>query len=434
MPIGYTLLDPLIVLAGTGMALYFLATYPVRLMGWMPAALTLYFFIPFVTLMTLWQTVPMLLAGRVLLNGKLRVASSAKPIMLFFLIVFFSSSCYALVAGSDGSRAAIRVIYYTGLFALMSYSYEMARRPESYEIFLKGLVVTGAILAAYAAYQIFAVYGGLPLRGIVRGTTGVDVAYEYGVLRVNSFANEPKRLGYVLFVCGMASLFLARMWPRWKRRLKWVGYGTLFMSLFTFSGSYFLSVFLFTCIALLLYPSFATKYVVYTLPLVALVVLVGAFFPELEIFEAIQQGYVRREQEIEIGLDGTQVYRQEFYAWDYLKRYPIAAFFGVGLGQYFSTLFGEYGAGVGINAYGGLLPLNSTFLEMVFDFGGAATVMFYAAITWLILNLRKVGESYLSFALLFLTIQSFTILTIQFMVLFAGVGVARLTMYKESVL
>lgn len=423
MLIGYTLLDPLIVLAGTALAIYFLATRPIRLMGWLPAALTVYFFIPFITLLTLWQTVPLVLTGRALINGRLRMARSAQPIVLLFFLAFLISFCYALLAGHDGTRAVIRMVYYTGIFALMLFAYEMARRPECYEIFLNGLAITGAVLAAYGVYQILADYIGLPVRGIVRSISSTDMAYEYGIVRINSLANEPKRLGYVLFVCGMASLFLAQLQPQRKRLLTWMGFGSFFMSIFTFSGSYFLSVFFFACGAVVLYPSRAMKYF---FAASALLVLVIIAFPDIGLFDALQHGYERRSQEVEIGLDGARVYRQEFYAWDYLERFPVSAFFGVGLGQYFVTLFREYGEGVGINGYGGLVPLNSTFLELVFDFGLVTAVLFYLAITRLILKLRKAGETYLCLALLFLTVQSFTILTMQFIVLFAGVGIARL--------
>lgn len=428
MLIGYTLLDPLIVLAGTFLALYYAVANPVRLMGWLPAALTVYFFIPFVTLLTLWQTVPLVLSARAFLKGRLFMAKEAQPIVLFFILAFIASICFGLLVGQDVMRAAIRAVYYVCIFALAFFCYEMARRPGCYETFLKGLALTGLVLGAYGAYQIFADYLGLPVRGIVRSTTASDMAYEYGIVRINSLANEPKRLGYVLFVCGMASLFFARLKLKRRQLFNWTGYGVLFMSLFTFSGSYFLSVFLFGLVSLILYPGRFSKYI---LGLLLLVFLVALMIPELGVFDAIQHGYERRAMEIEIGLDGNRVYRQEFYAWDFLINFPVTALWGVGLGQYYMTLFDQYGVGVGINEYGGLVPLNSTFLEMVFDFGFIVSVLFYGAMGWLILKLRKAGETYLCLALLFLVIQSFTILTMQFMVMFAGVALGRIAQLRS---
>ena len=428
MPFGYTPLDPLIVLLGTGMAIYFLGTRPLRLMVWLPAMLTLYFFIPFVTLLTMWQTVPLLLAGRALLKGRIQAHASAQLLLLFLLTVFIASAFYAVLIGPDPTRAVIRVMYYAGVFAIMSFAYEMGRREECYELLLKGLVVLGTVLMIYGLYQIIAAYSGLPFRGIRRGLNQAQAAFEGGFFRVNSLATEPKRLGYVMFICAMACLFMIRFRPDRALRLKWTSAGILMMSLFTFAGSYFAAILLFSAVASVLYPSRATKYV---LSIFSLVIIAMAVFPDLDLFNTIQEGVERRLNEVEVGLEGYKVYRQEFYAWDYLDNHPMAAISGVGVGQYYKVFSETYGIGAGISPYGGLLPLNSNFLELVFDLGGIAAVMFYGAIGGLILALRRHGETFLCLALLFLTMQSVTILTLHFMVLFAGVGTGRLTLARQ---
>lgn len=425
MPFGYTPLDPLIVLLGTGMAIYFLGTRPLRLMAWLPAMLTLYFFIPFVTLLTMWQTVPLLLVGRTLLKGRIQAYKSAQLLLLFLLTVFIASAFYATLMGFDLTRAVIRTMYYAGVFAIMSFAYEMGRREDCYELLLKGLVTLGVVLLVYALYQTVAAYTGLPFRGILRGTGGAQAAFEGGFFRVNSLATEPKRLGYVMFVCAMACLFMIRFRPERARRLKWTSAGILFTSLLTFAGSYFAAILLFSAVASILYPSRATKYV---LGIFGLTIVMMTAFSDLGVLEVLREGIDRRQTEVEVGLDGTRVYRQEFYAWDYLANHPVVAVFGIGVGQYFQTFASEYGVGAGISEYGGLLPLNSNFLELVFDLGGIAAVVFYSAIGVLILALRRSGETFMCLALLFVTTQSLTILTLQFMVLFAGVGTGRLAL------
>lgn len=429
MPFGYTLLDPLIVLLGTGIAIYFLGTRPLRLMAWLPAMLTVYFFIPFVTLLTMWQTVPLLLAGRALLKGQLRAHGSVQLILLALLTVFMASAFYAVLLGPDPARAVIRILYYMGIFAIMSFAYEMGRREECYALLLKGLVTLGVVLMIYALYQIVAAYTGLPFRGILRGTGGAQAAFEGGFFRVNSLATEPKRLGYVMFVCALACLFLVQIRPERARRLKWTAAGILIMSLFTFAGSYFTAILLFGIVASILFPSRATKYV---FGIFGVLIILMTAFPDLGVLEAVREGIDRRLNEVEVGLDGTRVYRQEFYAWDYLANHPAAAVFGIGIGQYFQTFANTYGIGAGINHFGGLQPLNSNFLELVFDLGGIAAVVFYGAIGVLILVLRRRGETFLCLALLFLTTQSLTILTLQFMVLFAGVGTGRLALARQG--
>ena len=427
MQIGYTFIDPLVVLVGTGMAIWFLLKNPMKLMGYMPAALSLYFIAPFVTLLTLWQTVPLLLLGRVFVKSGLRAAPFVQPVLMLFVGILLVSASYALIAGSDSTRVVLRSLYYLGIISIFSFSYEMGRRAECYEVFLKGLVITGMVLAIYGIYQIIAFNTGLPVRLIVRGTFGVDAGFENGILRINSFASEPKRLGYVLFVCGLACFFLAQLRPAKARRLKWTGYGIFATSIFTFAGSYFAAIAVFTPVAFLLYPSRITKFLLSALFGVgALIVL----FPDLGIVDAIQIGTDRRATEIEIGLDGAVVYRQEFYAWDYLANHPLSAALGVGLGQYFTTLSQEYGIGVGMSERGALIPLNSGFLEMVFDLSGLAAALFYLAVSILIWRLRRAGETFLCLAILFLAIQSATILTLQFIVLFAGIATARLAKHR----
>lgn len=427
MVFGYTPLDPLVVLIGTVMAAWFLSKNPVRLMAYMPTALSLYFFIPTVTLLTLWQTVPMLLTGRALLLGKMKAPSVVKPVVAVIGMAFAISATFAVLAGDDSTRAVIRVVYYLGIFALFSFCYEMGRKPEGLPLLLKGLAVMGMVFAVYGAYQILGTPLGLPVRGIVRGSGGADIAYEYGFIRVNSLANEPKRLGFVLFCAVLACFALAKLEPERAKRLRLAAWFILLISGFTFAGSYFVTIALFGLVVLLLYPSKATRYVFGLLALSGLGIMV---FPDTGILEAIQIGYERRAAEVEIGLDGARVYRQEFYAWDYLANHIGVSFIGVGLGQYFITLNREYGVGVGYNEFGSLQPLNSNFLELLFDFGGGTAVLFYLMMIVLIWKLRQVGEQFLCLALLFVTIQSLTILTLHWMVLFAGVGAARLVMKR----
>ena len=431
MVFGYTPLDPLVVLWGTLLAIWYLQKAPVKLIGFMPTALSLWFFVPIVTNLTLWQTVPLLLTGRMLLKGGLRLPKSIQPVISILMIIFAISAGFAVVAGADGTRAIIRIVYYVGILAILAFSYEMGRRPDAYEILLKGLVVMGIVYAVYGAYQIVAIYTGLPVRGIVYSASGGSVmAFEAGLLRINSFASEPKRLGFVLFLAAMACIFLARMRPaRRARQLRWAAGGIFGMSIMTFAGSYFAAIGLFGLAILLLYPSRATVYFIS-----ALVIGVGVSVavPELGILEAIQYGYERRVAEIEIGLDGSVVYRQEFFAWDYLRNNPSSSLTGVGIGQYFSVLNNTYGVGAGYNEQGGLMPLNSNFFELVFDLGMLAAVLIYGGLILLVVRLRRAGETFFCLSLLFLLAQSLTILNLLYIVLFAGMALGRLTLQRRS--
>jgi hypothetical protein len=429
MLIGYTQFDPFVVGLGTLWAVYLLSSSPIRLVGFLPIALSLYFFIPTVTYLTLWQTVPMVLTGWVLMRRKIDLSLLGRPVLAIIAIAFILSGSYAVFAGDDRVRALIRIIYYLGIFAIFLFCYEIGKRPDAYRWLLKGLAVTGMIYAAYGVYQIVGMQFGLPVRGILRGTDGVDMAYEYGFLRINSLANEPKRLGYVLFLGALASVFLAHLQLNKGKFLWLAAFGILATSVFTFAGSYFSALFLFVCAALLIYPSRATLLFVGALIVGAITIIT---FPELGVYDALEQGYIRRIQEFEVGLDGQRVYRQEFFGEDYLDKNPFTMIHGVGLGQYFATLHREYGTGVGMNELGGLVPMNSNFLELVFDFGGIIALFFYTAIAVLIWKLRRASEHFLCLALLFVTMQSLVILTMPFMVLFAGLGTARLVVLRRA--
>ncbi len=425
MIFGYTPLDPLVVLWGTALALWYLNRNAVKLLGFMPTALSLWFFIPFVTNLSLWQTVPILLTGRVVLTGNLRFPRFAQPVVLVLALILAMSAAYALTAGSDVTRAAIRIVYYLGVFATLGFAYEVGRTHGAYEVLLKGLVAVGIVYALYGLYQVFAFYTGLPLRGIVYSASGGSiVAFEGGILRINSLANEPKRLGYVLFLSSMACVFLAQMRPAHRaRQLRFAAVGILCVSILTFAGSYFFAIAVFCIGTLFLYGSRSAIYV-FAAVVVGAVIVVA--FPSLGILEAIQHGVERRLAEVEVGLDGVVVYRQEFFAWDYLANNPFSSVMGVGLGQYYSVLNETYGVGAGMDERGGLVPLNSNFLEMVFDMGAIAAAVTYGSLALLILKLRRAGETFFCLSLLFLVAQSLTILNLLFLALFAGAGLGRL--------
>ena len=431
MVFGYTPFDPLVVLWGTVLAMWYLQKSPVKLIGFMPTALSLWFFVPIVTNLTLWQTVPLLLIGRIILLGRLHVPKRLHPVIFILVLTFALSAGYALIAGRDDVRAVIRIVYYSGVLAIFAFAYEMGRRHDAYEIFLKGLVVMGIIYAVYGGYQIVAFYTGLPVRGIVysAGSNGV-MAFESGILRINSLANEPKRLGYVLLVSAIACVFLARLRPaRRARQLRWAAAGILVISFLTFAGSYFLAIVLFGLSALVLYPSRASVYI-----FGALVIVIGASFlvPDLSILEVVQRGFVRRTAELGRGLDGAVVYRQELFAWDYLANNPLTYLTGVGVGQYFSVLNRTYGVGAGYDALGALTPMNSNFLELVFDLGVIGAVLIYGGLVILIFKLRRAGETFFCLSLLFLLVQSLTILTLLYMVLFAGMALGRLAFRRDE--
>jgi hypothetical protein len=425
MTFGYTPFDPLVVVVGTLYAAYLLMVRPVRLMAFLPIALSIYFFIPALSLLTLWRTIPLLLIARLVQKGRIGLSAAARPVFGAILLLFVVSLGYAVVFGGDTQRAIIRGIYYMSAGALFLFAYEMGQRKEGYDLFVRGFAIAAVIYAVFGAYQILAFYTGLPVRGIVYGpdSTGT-IPSANGIPRINSLANEPKRLGYVMFAGALACFALAmQLSGRPRRRFMLAGGAVVALSLMTFSASYFLALVLFGAAATVLYPRKLFKG---SLAAAAVLSLLAVVDPDGPIISALVESVESRVEEVETGLDGNVVYRQEFFANDYLARHPLQAVTGVGVGQYYLVLNREYGTGVGYAENGGLMPLNSTLLEITLDLSGVAALLLYGGLAVLILRLRRERFHFLALALLFLVLQSLTITTLLYIAVVAGVGLGQL--------
>lgn len=425
MTFGYTPFDPFVVIAGTMYAAYLLTVRPVRLIAFLPIALSIYFFIPTISLLTLWRTIPLLLIGWLLQKKTIRLSTTARPIFGALVVLFLMSLGYAMLFGGDTQRAVIRGIYYMSTGALFLFAFEMGRRKDGYDLFVRGFAIAAIIYAAFGAYQVFAFYTDLPVRGIVYGphSTGSIPSFG-GIPRINSLANEPKRLGYVMFVGALACFALAKQLSgKPRRRFALAGLCVIALSLMTFSASYFLALLLFLAVATLFDPRIFVKG---SLAVAAVLSVLAIGDPDGPIISPLVKSIENRVEEVETGLDGKVVYRQEFFANDYLDRNPLQAITGVGVGQYYKVLNGAYGVGVGYDEYGALKPLNSTLLEIIFDLSGVAALLLYAGLGALFFRLRRERFHFLALALLFLVIQSFTITTLLYIAVVAGVGLGQL--------
>ncbi|WP_172297223.1 hypothetical protein [Pseudoruegeria sp. HB172150] len=427
MATGYSIFDPLVVLISFVLTLYLLIKDPQRLLLYIPLMLSLFFFVPFVTLLTNWHTVPMLIAGWWVFQKKTRFpASISLPIAVIF-VSFAAQFLVSVVYGDVGTRLILRASHYVGVFALFLFAYYMSRRPGGYLLLLQGFALAAAVHSIYSFYQIIAFDLGLPFRGLVRDQSGTaSAAVESGLfLRVNGLSSEPKRLAYVLFVGALACFELVRIDVEKRRTLyRAFGYLSLIASILTFSGSYYLALVLFGITMALVNMSVLKSFAVLSFACLLVATFLGSATERY--LDAMQQGIDRRFQEVEIGLDGEVVYRQEFFAQDYVANHPSVVATGLGIGRYNVALFREYGLGVGYGQNGRILPLNSNFFELIFDLGGLATISFYACILVLTIRAKKAGERFLFMALVMLAYQSLTIQVLHFLVLVMGAAMARL--------
>lgn len=423
MLIGHGPIDTAVVVGFTIYCAWILTREPVKLFSFLPAALSLYFFIPSITLVTLWQTVPGLLFLHGFLRSGFTIPKHFRVAGQIVAIVALFAFLAPFLLGGDASRALIRLFFYVTLFSLFSFSFKVGRNPNALRHLINGLVVTGLVYSLYGLYQLVAAKTGLPVRGIVHGVSTESVLPIQGFfVRINSFASEPKRLGYVLFVAALAAYTTARVSPL-RRRFELLAVFFLSISILTFSTSYYAALATFFAASSLIYP----KYIFKIWPILLSLAAFLAFFNADSILDAIQSMVDARLTELEIGMDGRFVYRQEFFAVDFIRKNLSSVPFGLGLGQYFRELTQAYGPGVGIGEDGRtLLPLNSLPLELVFDLGAIVVGLVYAWIIRTIFILKKTGEDFLALSLLFLLIQSYWINTALFLSLYMGLSCARL--------
>lgn len=441
MPFGFGILDYVVVTLIVISTTYMLARAPQRLLLWLPTFLTIDFFIPLMTQVTPSRLVPFMLGGWLILSRKAKLRSYHTLPTLLFLAVLALSVVYSLEVGDAGTRPLFRAAHYIGLLFLFAFLISILKNDEHIEMALWGLFLAGLIHGGHALYQLFASYTGLPFRGIVYGvgSEGVTALTAAG-MRVNGLADEPKRLGYILFAAALAATYFAfrrstssavipsgtlqRLFRNKGLLLATAGL-CLVMSLLTYSGSYFFAA---AVVLLILLATFSTRTLSYVVLGGVLALLAIAAFPEK--FDQYQSALTKlleaRTQELESGLEAKRVYRQEFFAREYVNEAPSSLVFGVGIGRYNRVLADRFGEGAGYGLYGGIMPLNSQFYEIGFDLGAVGLLLLYAGGAVLVLRIgRRTLRAYVvSTILLFLIVQSLTVEDKHLLVFVAALGSA----------
>jgi hypothetical protein len=456
VPIGFGILDYVVVSLVTAYTIFLLAKAPQRLLFLLPTFLTIDFFIPLGTQLTPSRLVPLLLGCWLVLTRRFSVPRPYSYWLLLLLVVVALSLGYATLIDDAGLRPFLRALNYVSLAFLFVFVFRMLRSERCIDLALQGVVIAGAIHGAYAFYQILASKTGLPFRGIVYDESGPGIAVEAGVgglIRVNGFADEPKRLGYVLLCGALAALYflwrrftsdpsrLARYVQSHSRQRQWsmliLAVGCVSMSVLTFSFSYFISAAL-TVLVLIATLSFR---MISLAALVAAAIAVAAlFFPgEFEIYaHGVARLAEAREQEFSRGIHSEVVYRQEFFANEYVGEDPWSLFLGLGLGRYNKVLYDVFGVGAGYLSNGAIAPLNAQHLEIGFDLGfpGLLILYFGGAILVYSIGRRSLRDYVLSTMLLFMLIQSLFISNLHLLIFLfavaAGVLAARAMLLRAA--
>tara|TARA_B100001057_G_scaffold121936_1_gene120782 strand:- start:431 stop:1528 length:1098 start_codon:yes stop_codon:yes gene_type:complete len=259
---------------------------------------------------------------------------------------------------------------------------------------LKSFVWTTTILTIYGFYQYFANQLGLPFRGIVYSEGGVGTASVKTIddimFRVNSFANEPKRLTYFMVIGILILLkFKSYYFSYLGRPFTWLLIiGHIVILWWTYSTSIYFSVAVFL-LGLLIYSIFINynPRLLGTLIFSMLIGGVGYLYQEQEVEELYEVRVVDQLEYEEV--------RQEYYGWDYMVKYPGHFVTGLGPGMYNFALALEFPGLGGLSSNGRILkPYNSALLVYLFDFGIVGFIVMLFPMLFIFLSKRLANNKF----------------------------------------
>lgn len=423
MPVGHGTIDYLVVALSVVLTAWLLTRKPVLLLFWLPLLLTVDFFIPFLTQITPSRVVPLMIGAWLMLRG---LFPPRKQHFLIFLVTFVGvggSFIYSYFWHDLGTRSIFRSLHYFSLLFVFLFTAKFSAGRKGMVYSLMGLFFAALVHAAHAIYQQAAHILSLPYRGIIYSDSGGTVPVLAGpFLRVNGFADEPKRLGYVLITGALVGLlymirkrhfsgYLERPARFFKLGNNFIMSGYIMTMLFgcfmTFSGSFFFAAAITISVLILILSVRVISAILIALPVLGVIAVVMSGFTTNYII-TLQELFEERMAEIDAGLESDNVYRQEFYAQALVAEDPTSLVFGLGIGRYNQVFSEEFGVGAGYDEYGALKPLNSQFYEVGFDLGMIGLLLLYLGCSLLFVRTR--GRHWhrfvLSTLLLFLAIQS----------------------------
>jgi hypothetical protein len=409
---------------------HILITDPKRLLYFLPTFLTIDFFIPLVSQLTPGRLVPVMIGCWWLVSNGLPRGKPLASFLLISLVTILATVLYGYFEGELKGRAIIRSLNYFNLVILCGFTWKHARTRTGIKMLLQGFAIAGLIHGFHSIYQIFAHKFGLPYRSIVYSEYQSELRIKMlsRGFRINGFADEPKRLGFVLLVGSVALTYLSQAVREVPRRytMRILTAILFLLSIYTFSTSYLIALAIWLPIMLLLSKR---SWKFFTGALIASCLLFAIKADLILNYVEIQKQFLEsRTAEVQEGLEAQNVYRQEFYAKDYLERHPLKILSGVGMGQYYIVFREFYGPVAGIGAGGFLLPLNSQIFEVIFDTGLAGFLLVYLGGIIVIWKLRKIGPdgAVMSVISAFIMIQSFFVQSLSFHALAIGAGAAMI--------
>ncbi len=389
--IGHGPIDYLVVIGMVAMAFWFGLTNPQKILWLLPAATTFYFFIRVVTLLTPIKLVPFFFLLGVAIRGEkgyLRIQNRQWHIWVILLIAFATIlgaiylPTFKLIVPSPHTktRLIVQLINYVNLVFIYFIVYRETRKAGGLGILFKSYLYTTSFLCLYGVYQWVASQTGLPMRGIVYNEDLVNAAldFENFIFRINSFANEPKRLSYILTI-SIVIMLSGKGYYRFFFKNKWVYYLVLGLHLicifWTYSTSIYASIAVFVGLMLLLSIRRVYHRFYYQISLLSLL-LVSIVLVSLPLLrERLLLLYELRIESQVSQIDGDVYVRTETDAINFLKLKPYHIPLGVGPGNYNFAFHEALGWNKGVTGVY-LYPLNSSLITIIMDFGLMGLLIF----------------------------------------------------------
>ena len=123
MVLGHGFIDYIVVAAGMLLAWRLLQNKPQKLLLFLPLMMTVDFFIPFVSHLTLSRLVPLLIIAWWFASGKLHLKGQMQRWLGGSVVVIAISITLAFVLGGYDARYLIRSLYYVGLVSVTVFAW-----------------------------------------------------------------------------------------------------------------------------------------------------------------------------------------------------------------------------------------------------------------------------------------------------------------------
>jgi len=421
--VGHGLIDYLFVFFMIAYAYYSGQTKPHRILYILPACLSFFFFIPVGSNLTADKLVPAIFITSVILSKGSNYFSIANKkannwvgkmwllIALSAIIGSVYSSYYEnhVISPFFKTRLIIQLIGYINYILIFIIIRKEVSKLNGKKTALTAFLITTSILSIYGVYQYFAHQFGWAYRGIVynANSTGFGGYKDSGdlIFRVNSLANEPKRLTYFLVI---GIIILIKYKNPILKKINFVTYLSLvgihgIVLWLTYSTSIYLAIIVFI-VFLMLYTLFIQYNKTLSRQLVILLILgTGTYLYQRVYFENLYT--LRVDKQLEREEVRAEVKGQEF-----IISNPEMFIVGIGPGIYNFALAKEFPKVGGLTENGTfLIPFNSGLMTYLFDFGIIGFYLLLYPLVLIIFNNKISSKNDFSIFVVFLYCTAITL-------------------------